>query len=202
MKHRLCNTFLLSFTASFLLSFFCADRHAAFSFQLLSVNGDGREHRAKFTLGGGSSCDQEGVMKLSSPPQQQWRLVVLLQWTGRSHKHPENLWESYSLFLSVLYIPWPHFHPPIPGLLSPQLSFPSTLSMASPAVMHLDASLEERQQCMPSISVRGHMWCVRTCECVFTSRKPKDMMGDGLSVKLNDKDVVLCCSIPPVISVI
>lgn len=88
MKHCLCNTFLLSFTASFLLSFFCANRHAAFSFQLLSVNGDSREHRAKFTLGGRSSCDQEGVMKLSSPPQQQWRLVVLLQWTGRSHKHP------------------------------------------------------------------------------------------------------------------
>lgn len=74
--------------------------------------------------------------------------------------------------------------------------------MASPAVMHLDASLEERQQCMPSISVRGHMWCVHMCECVFTSRKPKDMMGNGLWVKLNDKDVVLCCSIAPVISVI
>lgn len=48
----------------------------------------------------------------------------------------------------------------------------------------------------------AHVVCAHMCECVFTSRKPKDMMGDGLWVKLNDRDVVLCCSIAPVISVI
>lgn len=75
--------------------------------------------------------------------------------------------EKFITFLSILYIPRPHIHPPIPGPLSPQPSFPSTLSMASPAVMHLDASLGERQQRVPSISVREHMCRVRARACTL-----------------------------------